>query len=47
MENQEEGLDILQVEATDIDVGENGLITYSLQGDGSEMFRIDPQSGRW
>lgn len=46
MENQEEGLDILQVEATDLDAGENGLKAYSLRGEGSEMFHIDSESGK-
>lgn len=45
MENQDGGLDILQVEAVDADIGENGQIVYSLQGEGSELFAVDPVSG--
>lgn len=36
---------VLRVGATDADLGINAWIQYSLQGLGSQDFRIDPDSG--
>ena len=36
---------VLRVGATDADVGTNAWVQYSLQGLGSQDFRIDPVSG--
>ncbi|XP_028574146.2 protocadherin Fat 2 [Podarcis muralis] len=44
-EDVPQGFSILKVSATDVDVGSNGQITYSLHGSGADEFRLDPHTG--
>ncbi|KAH0552709.1 hypothetical protein KQX54_014282 [Cotesia glomerata] len=47
-ENATVGTPVLQVNATDLDIGSNGMIEYSInrrQSDREEIFRIDSSSG--
>ncbi|KAG7462693.1 hypothetical protein MATL_G00187450 [Megalops atlanticus] len=44
-ENEPSGTSVITLTATDLDEGENGLLTYSLQGPGSEAFSLDPDTG--
>ncbi|XP_071987316.1 cadherin-23 isoform X2 [Engystomops pustulosus] len=44
-ENEPEGTSVITVSATDLDEGDNGVVTYSLQGPGSVAFLIDKDSG--
>ncbi|XP_069725662.1 protocadherin beta-15-like [Phaenicophaeus curvirostris] len=48
LENMPEGSPVLRVEATDLDVGVNGEISYQFSrrvGQSESLFAIDPQSG--
>ncbi|XP_022108017.1 protocadherin Fat 1-like isoform X2 [Acanthaster planci] len=40
------GTDIIQVSASDIDAGDNAVITYSLSGDDAALFAINPSTGQ-
>ena len=40
-ENNQKGLSIIQVSATDKDFGPNGIVTYSVQGNYTELFSVD------
>ncbi|XP_041116855.1 cadherin-23-like isoform X4 [Polyodon spathula] len=44
-ENEPGGTSIITMSATDLDEGDNGVVTYSLQGPGAEAFLMDPDSG--
>lgn len=44
-ENSQTGRLILQVSAMDADIRSNAHISYELQGPGSELFLIDPNTG--
>ncbi|XP_062319241.1 cadherin-23 isoform X1 [Osmerus eperlanus] len=44
-ENEPSGTSVITLSATDLDEGENGLLTYSLQGPGADAFSLDPDSG--
>ncbi|KAG9344450.1 hypothetical protein JZ751_011120 [Albula glossodonta] len=44
-ENEPGGTSVITLTATDLDEGDNGLLTYSLQGPGSEVFSLDADTG--
>ncbi|KAI1898964.1 hypothetical protein AGOR_G00077800 [Albula goreensis] len=44
-ENNEPGVTLVQVRATDLDSWQNGEVTYRLGADGAAMFSIDPATG--
>uniref|UniRef100_A0AAY4DS48 Cadherin-23 n=1 Tax=Denticeps clupeoides TaxID=299321 RepID=A0AAY4DS48_9TELE len=44
-ENEPSGTSIITLIATDLDEGENALLTYSLQGPGSDAFSMNPGTG--
>ncbi|XP_061083448.1 cadherin-23 [Conger conger] len=44
-ENEPSGTSIITLTATDLDEGENGILTYSLQGPGYEAFSLDEDTG--
>ncbi|KAE8591217.1 hypothetical protein XENTR_v10018345 [Xenopus tropicalis] len=44
-ENEPEGTSVITMSATDLDEGDNGVVTYNLEGPGSEAFLIDKDSG--
>ncbi|KAM4607873.1 cadherin-23 isoform 2-T2 [Polymixia lowei] len=44
-ENEHSGTSVITLTATDLDEGENGLLTYSLQGPGADAFSLDPDTG--
>ncbi|XP_063814850.1 cadherin-23 isoform X3 [Pseudophryne corroboree] len=44
-ENEPEGTSVITMSATDLDEGDNGVVTYNLQGPGAEAFFIDKDSG--
>ncbi|XP_034041014.1 cadherin-23-like [Thalassophryne amazonica] len=44
-ENEPSGTSVITVTATDLDEGENSLLTYSLQGPGADAFSLDPDTG--
>uniref|UniRef100_A0A8C5FTC8 Cadherin domain-containing protein n=1 Tax=Gadus morhua TaxID=8049 RepID=A0A8C5FTC8_GADMO len=44
-ENEPSGTSIITLSATDLDEGENGLLTYSMQGAGAEVFSLDVDTG--
>lgn len=45
MENAHQGTTVVRVQATDLDSGTYGIVTYSLIGEHSSDFNIDYQSG--
>ena len=45
LEGQAAGTVVLQVHASDPDLGSNGLVVYSLASQGSVPFRVDPVTG--
>lgn len=45
MENLPSGVSLLKVLASDVDVGANGQISYSLHGPHAQRFRMDPRTG--
>ncbi|KAM4636899.1 cadherin-23 [Discoglossus pictus] len=44
-ENEPEGTSVITMSATDLDEGDNGIVTYDLQGPGADAFRIDRDTG--
>ncbi|GAA6091168.1 cadherin-23 isoform X1, partial [Tachysurus ichikawai] len=44
-ENEPSGTSVITLSATDLDEGENALLTYSLQGPGANAFSLDPDTG--
>ncbi|XP_056327409.1 cadherin-23 [Danio aesculapii] len=44
-ENEPVGTSVITMKATDLDEGENALLTYSLQGPGADAFSLDPDTG--
>ncbi|KAM8924599.1 cadherin-23 [Pelodytes ibericus] len=44
-ENEPEGTSVITMSATDLDEGDNGVVTYNLEGPGAEAFLIDKDSG--
>ncbi|KAJ3610698.1 hypothetical protein NHX12_022790 [Muraenolepis orangiensis] len=44
-ENEPSGTSIITLSATDLDEGENGLVTYSMQGPGADVFSLDADTG--
>ena len=44
-ENNLDNAFIVQVNATDVDIGSNGQILYSLEGEGANFFKIHPSLG--
>ncbi|KAJ8359792.1 hypothetical protein SKAU_G00163170 [Synaphobranchus kaupii] len=44
-ENEPSGTSIITLTATDLDEGENGILTYNLQGSGAEAFSLDADTG--
>ncbi|XP_077053022.1 cadherin-23 isoform X1 [Siphateles boraxobius] len=44
-ENKPVGTSVITLQATDLDEGENALLTYSLQGPGADAFSLDPDTG--
>ncbi|XP_068114331.1 cadherin-23 isoform X3 [Hyperolius riggenbachi] len=44
-ENEPEGTSVITMSATDQDEGDNGMVTYELQGPGADAFLIDINSG--
>ncbi|XP_077115396.1 cadherin-23 isoform X2 [Ranitomeya variabilis] len=44
-ENEPGGTSVITMSATDLDEGDNGVVTYNLEGPGSDAFLIDKDSG--
>ncbi|XP_030626789.1 cadherin-23 [Chanos chanos] len=44
-ENEPSGTSVITLTATDLDEGENALLTYSLQGPGADAFSLDADTG--
>ncbi|XP_065408026.1 cadherin-23 isoform X4 [Chrysemys picta bellii] len=44
-ENEPAGTSVITMTATDLDEGDNGVVTYSIEGPGVEAFKIDKNSG--
>ncbi|NXS63367.1 CAD23 protein, partial [Brachypteracias leptosomus] len=44
-ENEPAGTSVITMTATDLDEGENGMVTYSIEGPGAEAFKINKDSG--
>uniref|UniRef100_UPI003AAE43FE cadherin-23 isoform X1 n=1 Tax=Centroberyx gerrardi TaxID=166262 RepID=UPI003AAE43FE len=44
-ENEPGGTSVITLTAIDRDEGENGVLTYSLQGSGADAFSLDPDTG--
>ncbi|XP_075073149.1 cadherin-23 [Mixophyes fleayi] len=44
-ENEPEGTSVITMSATDLDEGDNGVVTYNLEGPGSDAFLMDKVSG--
>ncbi|KAM4702929.1 cadherin-23 [Rhinophrynus dorsalis] len=44
-ENEPEGTSVITMSATDLDEGDNGVVTYNLEGPGVEAFLIDQDTG--
>ncbi|TRY86763.1 hypothetical protein DNTS_008300 [Danionella cerebrum] len=44
-ENEPVGTSVITMKATDLDEGENAILTYSLQGPGADAFSLDPDTG--
>ncbi|NXU56641.1 CAD23 protein, partial [Turnix velox] len=44
-ENEPAGTSVITMTATDLDEGDNGVVTYSLEGPGAEAFKINKDSG--
>ncbi|XP_053548000.1 cadherin-23 [Bombina bombina] len=44
-ENEPEGTSVITISATDLDEGDNGIVTYDLQGPGADAFHIDTNTG--
>ncbi|KAM4033934.1 cadherin-23 isoform 2-T3 [Anomaloglossus baeobatrachus] len=44
-ENEPEGTSVITMSATDLDEGDNGVVTYNLEGPGADAFLIEKDSG--
>ncbi|XP_069651909.1 cadherin-23 isoform X2 [Haliaeetus albicilla] len=44
-ENEPAGTSVVTMTATDLDEGDNGVVTYSIEGPGAEAFKINKDSG--
>ncbi|XP_075279272.1 cadherin-23 isoform X4 [Opisthocomus hoazin] len=44
-ENEPAGTSVITMTATDLDEGDNGVVTYSVEGPGAEAFKINKDSG--
>ncbi|XP_052654839.1 cadherin-23 isoform X2 [Harpia harpyja] len=44
-ENEPAGTSVITMTATDLDEGDNGVVTYSIEGPGAEAFKINKDSG--
>uniref|UniRef100_A0A8C0IBR3 Cadherin related 23 n=1 Tax=Bubo bubo TaxID=30461 RepID=A0A8C0IBR3_BUBBB len=44
-ENEPAGTSVITITATDLDEGDNGVVTYSIEGPGAEAFKINKDSG--
>ncbi|XP_040418741.1 cadherin-23 isoform X5 [Cygnus olor] len=44
-ENEPSGTSVITMTATDLDEGDNGVVTYSIEGPGAEAFKINKDSG--
>ncbi|NWU98686.1 CAD23 protein, partial [Upupa epops] len=44
-ENKPAGTSVITMTATDLDEGDNGMVTYSIEGPGSEAFKINKDTG--
>ncbi|XP_053927221.1 cadherin-23 isoform X2 [Cuculus canorus] len=44
-ENEPPGTSVITMTATDLDEGDNGVVTYSIEGPGAEAFKINKNSG--
>ncbi|NXN93926.1 CAD23 protein, partial [Rhinopomastus cyanomelas] len=44
-ENEPAGTSVITMTATDLDEGDNGMVTYSIEGPGSEAFKINKDTG--
>ncbi|NXC87860.1 CAD23 protein, partial [Cercotrichas coryphoeus] len=44
-ENEPAGTSVITMSATDLDEGDNGVVTYSIEGPGAEAFKINKDSG--
>ncbi|KAM6106069.1 LOW QUALITY PROTEIN: cadherin-23 [Pterocles gutturalis] len=44
-ENEPAGTSVITMTATDLDEGDNGAVTYSIEGPGAEAFKINKDSG--
>ncbi|NXD14652.1 CAD23 protein, partial [Nothocercus nigrocapillus] len=44
-ENEPAGTSVITMSATDLDEGDNGVVTYSIEGPGVEAFKINKDSG--
>ncbi|XP_076141861.1 cadherin-23 [Alosa pseudoharengus] len=44
-ENEPSGTSVITLSATDLDEGENAILTYSMQGPGADAFSLHPDSG--
>ncbi|XP_075697796.1 cadherin-23 isoform X1 [Rhinoderma darwinii] len=44
-ENEPEGTSVITMSATDLDEGDNGVVTYNVEGPGADAFLIDKDSG--
>ncbi|XP_071667721.1 cadherin-23 isoform X2 [Patagioenas fasciata] len=44
-ENEPAGTSVITMTATDLDEGDNGMVTYSIEGPGAEAFKINKDSG--
>uniref|UniRef100_A0A8C5NNU2 Cadherin related 23 n=1 Tax=Junco hyemalis TaxID=40217 RepID=A0A8C5NNU2_JUNHY len=44
-ENEPAGTSVITMSATDLDEGDNGVVTYSIEGPGAEAFNINKDSG--
>ncbi|KAM8806282.1 cadherin-23 [Eudromia elegans] len=44
-ENEPAGTSVITMSATDLDEGDNGIVTYSIEGPGVEAFKINKDSG--
>ena len=45
-ENNDPGLVLATLQARDADIGTNGQLTYTLSGDNSDAFTLDPLTGK-
>uniref|UniRef100_A0A8C5U7Y6 Cadherin-23 n=1 Tax=Malurus cyaneus samueli TaxID=2593467 RepID=A0A8C5U7Y6_9PASS len=44
-ENEPAGTSVITMSATDLDEGDNGVVTYSIEGPGADAFKINKDSG--